>query len=269
MTTATEITGPFSGHPVEEVPLDRPPLVRVLAQVRFAQMAIFKREGFEAPFVERLLGRYPLLEEAREAQIIIGPEGVVEKEAPGRLWRLRTIDRHWTVTLSAGSLAIETDQYDNRAEFIGRFTEMCAAFIDVIGTSIVSRLGVRYTNQTREPNLTFEELVGFFRPEVRGGLSVPRGEAFVRYALNDALFVVGNQNVQGRWGILPENSQFDPGLPAVPYSSWFLDIDCYSEQEIEMTVAALEGEAAQLSRRAYGLFRWLVTAEFMTHFGAT
>ena len=269
MTTATQTTGPFSGRPVEEVPLDRAPLVRVLAQVRFEHMAVFKKEGFETPFVERLLEDYPLLEEGREAQIIVGSEGVVQKEAPGRIWRLRTIDKHWMITLSAGSLAIETNLYESRREFIDKFERMCATFVESIGRSVVSRLGVRYTNQTREPGLSFDELVGFLRPDIRGGLSVPRGDATVRHAVNDTLFAIDGQQVQGRWGILPENTLFDPGIPAVAFQSWFLDIDCFSEAEIDMTATTLRREAASLSERAYGLFRWFVTPEFMTHFGAT
>jgi uncharacterized protein (TIGR04255 family) len=268
VTAATKVPAPFSGLPIEEVPLARAPLVRVIAQVRFENMAIFKRANFINPFVEELLGDYPLLDEGHETEIIVDTSGISQKEdSTTQIWRLRSLDHHWTVTVSRGSLAIETSRYHSRTDFICRLKRVCEAFLTKIGASVVTRLGVRYTNQVSDETVSSERLVRFFRQDARGGLSIPPDGARINHSLCDALFVMEGRSVQGRWGLLPANTLFDPTLPPVGRPTWFLDIDCYTAGGIDMAADALSEEATSLSERAYGLFRWLVTDDFIEHFG--
>jgi len=266
--STTQTSGPFSGLPIEEIPLVQAPLVRVLAQVRYENMAIFKKPNFINPFVELMLDRYPLLEEGHETEITIGPGGVSKTDSSNPTWRLRSIDHDWTVTISVGSLAIETANYQSRIDFVSRFRDVCDAFLSSVGRSVVMRLGVRYTNQIGVGSFTVDELAQFFRPDARGGLSIPPDGAAIRHVINDASFSIEDHNVQGRWGILPPQGLFDPTLAPLDHASWFLDIDCATAASVTMEADALAAEADTLSKRAYGMFRWLVTEDFLRSFGA-
>jgi uncharacterized protein (TIGR04255 family) len=268
VTSTTPPPGPFSGLPIEEIPLSQAPLVRVLAQVRFENMAIFKKPNFINPFVETMLSKYPLLEEGHETEISIGPGGVSKTESSNPIWRLRSIDHEWTVTVSAGSLAIETTNYERRTDFVSRFEDVCNAFLNCVGRSVVMRLGVRYTNQITDNAFTIAELSQFFKPEVRGGLSIPIDDATIQHVINDSSFLVESHSVQSRWGILPPRGIFDPTLQPLEHASWFLDIDCSTTASVRMEADVLATEADTLSKRAYGIFRWLVTDELLKSCGA-
>lgn len=260
----SQLTAPFDGPPVDEIPLVRAPLVRVLTQVRFENLAVFRRSNFIDPFIERLLEPFPLLEEGHETELIVGPSGVSQKDSSSPVWRLRSLDRSWTVTVASGSLAIETTDYKSRTDFLGRFRNVSAAFIDTIGASRALRLGIRYTNQITDGSIATEALIKFFRPETRGPLSIPSGDvASLQHGINDALFIIGNQAVQARWGLLPPAAAFDPSIAPVAHRSWFLDIDSFRDTALVMDVDVLDDELKSLAERAYRLFRWLVTQEFI------
>lgn len=267
MTIATCSSTPFDGAPVDEIPLARAPLVRVLAQARFENLAVFKRENFISPFIERLLNHFPLLEEGYETELIVGPSGVSQKDSSRPVWRLRSLDRTWTVTVSPGSLAIETTTYVSRTDFLHRFENTSSAFIETIGASVVVRLGMRYTNLITDESIPTYELISFFRPDSRGALSIPSDEATtLQHAINDALFATGDRAVQGRWGLLPGGAIFDPSIVPVPHQSWFLDIDSFTATRLEMDSTVLAEELQNLSERAYRMFRWLVTEQFIERF---
>src|SRR5689334_5509936 len=77
---------PFAGRSPAEVPLDRAPLIRVLAAVRFPRILSIETPAFIAPFQEALRAKYPVLRSEKIRSIVIGPEG---PEAPeeGVVWR--------------------------------------------------------------------------------------------------------------------------------------------------------------------------------------
>ena len=267
MSPTTLDPSPFDEVPVEEIPLARAPLVRVLAQVRFANMSIFKRDNFINPFLEALSGQYPLLEEGHETELVVGPAGVSTKESSSPVWRVRSLDSNWVVTVSPGSLAIETGAYLSRNDFLARFQTVITSFTDTIGASVIQRVGIRYTNQILDDSIGRDELVSFFRPSLRGALSVPvSNEVQLRHSILDALFSDGSRNLQGRWGLLPPGGVFDPSLPPVQTQTWFLDIDCFAAESVEMTGKVLIEELAALADREYRLFRFIVTDEFIAKF---
>lgn len=267
MTAATHSPAPFDETPVDEIPLDQAPLVRVLAQVRFENLAVFKRENFINPFIEQLLNHFPLLDEGHETELVLGPSGVSRKDSSSPVWRLRSLDRKWTVTVSQGSLAIETTAYESRTDFLQRFEHVCATFIEAIGTSIAIRLGIRYTNQILDESISTSELISFFRQDSRGALNIPSNDATtLLQGINEASFATGERTVQARWGLLPGQTIFDPSIAPVPFQSWFLDIDSFTTTRQHMNAVYLTEELQNLSERAYRMFRWLVTERFIERF---
>jgi uncharacterized protein (TIGR04255 family) len=259
--------GPFGPEPVEEVRLTKAPLARVLAQVRFEQLSLFVKPEPVAPFVERLSSEYPLLKSAHELQVVVGPSEVSQQPSPAQLWQLRSQDSSWTVTVSNGSLAIETSRYDRRDAFVARFEAVIQAFTETLGAPPPTRLGIRYTNLINADTLDTDELAALIRRDAQGGLAIPVSpNAERRHSLNDILFVVEEDFIQARWGLLPEGTVLDPTWPPLSSRSWFLDLDSFTNRPGDMRAPVQARRARDLAERAYRLFRWLVTDDFIARF---
>jgi hypothetical protein len=66
---------PFSSKGPDEVPLERAPLARVIAQVRFPTIVSLGRPEFIGPFQEAIRPRYPILRSEQAAGLTVGPLG--------------------------------------------------------------------------------------------------------------------------------------------------------------------------------------------------
>lgn len=259
---------PLSQEPLEEIPLGAAPLARVLCQVRYANMAIFQRENFIAPFIEQLLDEYPLLEEGKQFQLTIDQAGPRQEQSPVPVWMLRSIDQAWTVTVSPGSLALETLQYSSRSDFVARFARARRAFSDTLGTSVMQRLGVRYINRLDRKEFDNAELASFLYSDTHGPLTaLTVAGPGVFHGISDLLLKDGDEALQGKWGVMPANVIYDPAIAVSPSESWFLDIDSYSsESGLSLSDEKLDSLLEHLATRAYHMFRWFVTPEFLHRF---
>lgn len=258
--------GPFDAEHVEEIHLDHAPLTRVLAQVRFEQLALFMKPDPVAPFVQEISNEYPLLKQAHEVQVVVGPTGVSQEPSAAPLWQMRSQDAMWMVTISNGSLAMETSQYTSREDFIERFLRVLRAFTISLGTPPSTRLGLRYTNQVNSDDLGPEELSSLIRPEAKGGMAIPVGKnAELKHSITDALFAVSDSFVQARWGLLPAGTVLDPTMKPLPTRALILDLDSFTATTGVLTNIQ-DSNIRSLAERAYHLFRWLVTDEFITRF---
>jgi uncharacterized protein (TIGR04255 family) len=257
---------PFGTEPLEEIHLNQAPLVRVLAQARFEHLSLFMKPDPIAPFIEEISAEYPLLKEGRELQVVVGPTGVSQEPSTNLLWQARSQDSAWTVTISNGSLAVETSQYQSRDDFIARFLRVLRAFADTLGTPPSTRLGIRYTNQINSDNLDPDQLPSLIRADAKGGLAIPVGQnAELKHSITDALFAVGDRFVQGRWGLLPPGTVLDPTLQPLSTKAWILDLDSFTEAT-DVFVNLQDSKIRGLAEQAYRLFRWLITDEFIERF---
>lgn len=268
MSEATRPELPTGSEPVEEIPLARAPLERVLCQVRFANLAVFRDEGYEEPFVRRLVEEYPILDQGQQFQLTFDPTGQMRQhETSGKVWLLRSIDRVWTVTLSPGSLALQTSSYTSRAEFIDRFAKVGTAFAATFGGVNADRIGIRYVNRVATSALTPTEVLDLTYSDTRGPLTpyaLPDGG--FQHALLDLLLHDADTSVQAKWGIVPPNMSYDPTVPSRPEESWFLDIDSFSSDGAKIGDASIVDRLEELARREYRLFRWIVTPTFLERF---
>lgn len=260
---------PFGTVPIAEVHLPRSPLLRALAQVRFPRLVAMSPQNIETTVgfvVEKLKDDYPILGEQREAQVTLTPEGVTQ--TPGaRLWQMRSPDESWQVTLGETFVSLDTKAYTSRADFAQRLEVVLAGIADTIAPPFADRLGVRYTNRVEDSGLLLriEELV---RPEILGGLAVPRPEGVALvHTLSESLYTVGSRMLHARWGLLPAGVLLDPTLPAPASSSWVLDLDSFTQVRSSFDAAELALAAEELAGAAYQYFRWVVTPEFLKAFG--
>lgn len=263
------LSEPFGKDPVVEVPLTRSPLVRALAQVRFPRLVAMSPQNIDATIglvLERLKADYPILGEQREAQVTLTPDGV--SQTPGaRLWQLRSPDDVWQVTLGETFVSLDTKAYTSRADFTRRLEAVLAGIAETIAPPFAERLGVRYINRVEDSALLLrlQELV---RPEVLGGIAVPRPEGVVlAHTISESLYAIGSRMLHARWGLLPPGGVFDPTLPASAGSSWVLDLDSFTEVRSAFAASVLASEAEELASAAYRYFRWVVTEEFLKAFG--
>jgi len=263
---------PFGDEPLAEVVLERPPLLRVFGQVRYATPTRFIASPDEVKSqLAALLERdFPRFEIGRETTIALTPEGVVPVDTGPELWRFASHDSTWNVTVGSGFLTLDTSSYSTRTEFVTMFTGVWGAFLQVAGSVAVTRVGVRYVNRVVSPEF-FDLLPTLVAPEILGASRVGGPSVDVTQSMSEYLFQLDQKRVVlARWGQLPPGRVPDPALPAVDERSWVLDIDASISYESEPELASsldIPGNVAVLGATVHRFFRWAVNDEFLRYFG--
>jgi uncharacterized protein (TIGR04255 family) len=256
---------PFAGD-VAEIPLPAAPLAKVIAQIRYPRPLDFEGEESVDPIRRLLAGHYPVSRKVQGTAVVITPEGVAQQPSQDVNWTFQDVSEEWKITVSPQSISLEADKYTSRDDFCDRFNEAVSALAEVMHPPVYDRLGVRYVNILAGQDI-LAELPNFVEPVAQAGLVVPRGDVQVQHSLCDSLFIDGNAQLQVRWGWLPPGVGIDPTVtpPKVPY--WLLDIDSFTGRGGPFEVGTLHELTRDLAMRAYRLFRWIVTDDFIAHFG--
>ena len=262
------VTNPF-GPAVEEIPLPRAPLVFVVAQARFERIASISSEEYIAGFQEAIRGEYPVLQRGRQAAILVGPEGQVVTAEAGVLWRFDERPEQWQVALAPDFVALSTNRYTRRQDFIDRFSTILSAAQHELRIRFCDRLGVRYVDRVTDPGL-LSRLGDLLKPEVLGAVAVEHGEPDIEHVHGfvDAAYRLPRAiELHARWGVLPEGVTFDPAIEAAEARSWVLDLDAYSTEQATFDPRELATRAEALSQRIYRFFRWAIQDEFLVAHG--
>jgi uncharacterized protein (TIGR04255 family) len=256
---------PLGGSPPPEINLARSPLVRVLAQVP----GILKIENKDvvALFQEEIRRDYPLFEQqpTQHVEVQLGPSGPTVKQVPGTNWRFQDAKRNWRLSLSTDALSFEVESYTSRGDFLARWTKAIAAVERIFEPRIALRIGMRYIDRvTDKPleaidGLVHADILGFARPPLR---------EHVHRAMSEATLSVEEGEMLLRWGIMPANTTVDPTvLPPIPHLSWILDIDVSSSEQRTFDNSQLGASFRALAERAYAVFRYMTTDEFLKTYG--
>ena len=260
---------PLAGPPPPEVPLADPPLVRVIAQVRFPLVASLEKREFIASFQEAIRGVYPVLRPEESPGVVLGPQGVLDARS-NTSWRFTEASGAWRVTLAPDFLALDTTRYSSRDDFMRRWGVVLQALKEHVAPRVMDRLGIRYIDRVSGQNLT--DLPKLVRPEVAGILGSPLAH-HARHAISENVFVLPEDEgqVTVRWGLLPAQSTVDPGgLGPIDEPSWILDTDAfqsYPAESCELSVNSVVEQARGFAERIYSIFRWAVTDEFLRRYG--
>lgn len=259
------IDNPF-GPAIPSVPLPSSPLSFVVAQIRFPLVASIAGEAFIGPFQERIRPTYPDLRREEEQQVVIGAAGV-QAQQPGVVWRFTDDDNNWEVALAPEFLALATNSYTNRADFLGRLGILLEALHAWIGPRKVRRLGVRYIDRVGEEHL--DSIGQLVRPEVLGPMTIrDSSDVRLQHSLTDCLYTFSDETtLRARWGFLPPRATFDPAIDPIDSSSWVLDLDA-SHDERPFDPVAIHDQVQLFSDRIYRYFAWATTDKFLTTFGA-
>jgi uncharacterized protein (TIGR04255 family) len=259
---------PLFGDDQPEIPLPNAPLARVMAQVRFAPIFMLRDKDFIAPFQESMRAGYPQI--AKERSQLLLPFGTDQggSATPEIFWRLYSPKRDWRVSLAQDFVALETQRYTSRADFMEKFSSVVAALLKVVGSASVTRIGVRYVDHVRSPE--FDQMAKMVRPEMVGVTGTPLA-ARMQHNVSETVCEVREGQLLARWGLLPGHGTHDPDvLHPVADPSWFLDLDVsseFAEPYPDMDAELIHQTAFALATRSYSFFRWAVTDEFLAAYG--
>jgi uncharacterized protein (TIGR04255 family) len=255
---------PFATNGPDEVPLERAPLVRVIAQLRFPPIVSLNNSDFIGPFQEEIRPRYPILRKEQTTGLLIGPPGIVAQRNDGAVWRFHDKTDSWRVSLAADFLALESMLYKDRDDFFDRFSDILTALEKLTNMAVYDRLGVRYINRVHGPEL--ERLPTLVRPEVIGlGASAVPG---LNHTLTESVFTKGDIALNTRWGRLPSNATTDAAsINPIEGPSWILDLDMFRGVQKDFDTSSIIDDARMFARTIHDFFRWCVTPEFLAAYG--
>jgi uncharacterized protein (TIGR04255 family) len=271
MAAAAVPISPYDDEFLEEYPLGRAPLVRVLAQVRHPSLLALTGDSSNSValrIASSLADQFPIFEATRERAIAVTPEGVRETEEGGTLlWRLRNADETWQVSFSNQFLAFETSNYGGRSDFCKRLESVLSTYKKEVNPPFIIRTGIRYTNRI-SGEAEIKRIEELFRPELLGPTAAKLPpDVQLGHSISGAQFATAAGGSLLNWGLLSANGIFDPMIPPLEKPSWLLDIDVFNTEKKPFDVAGLTGLAQSLASRAYTHFRWAITEEFLNTFG--
>lgn len=264
--TVSTPTSPFTESSPPRVSLTNAPLVRVIAQVRFPDVASIENQEFIAPFKEAIQHEYPVLRVEQGGSVVLGPEGVVNAR-PNSAWRFQEVDGAWNVVLAPGFLALETREYTNRDDFLRRLDMVLLALGEHVAPPVADRVGIRYIDRVSGPNL--DDIEALIRPQVAGVLGTTLA-SFVEHAITEHVFRLPDDvgRITARWGLLPPQATVDPAaIDALDEKSWLLDLDAFRADTQRFDAEGAGHQARRLTQHIYSLFRWVVTDEFLRRYG--
>jgi uncharacterized protein (TIGR04255 family) len=259
---------PFGAEPVQAIPLEPPPLARVVAQVRFSPVLGVADERMAGLVQQSLRDDYPLVSAEVEFAISLqfGP-AVNPAPSPSRIWRYQDGDECWRVSLSSNFVALECSAYPGHEIFYERFERVLTTIGEIVDPSQVERTGVRYVQRLIEPN-DLARISEFVRPEMVGVCSVPDARAHMTLCLTQTQASMDHVKLSARWGLLPPDTTIDPIITAADAASWIMDIDVFDELREPFDAEVLAQRALHHSRHQYRFFRWAVEPAFLLRFGA-
>lgn len=258
---------PLTDPPPEEVALERAPLVRVIAQIRFSEVLAVATDEFVAPFQEAIRSKYPLLTHGKAQQTVFEPSGLISTRTE-KVWRFANLENTWTISLSQTFLALETNSYTSRADFLACLREAVSALIEHIKPARVDRLGVRYID--RISGEAMDQIRSLIRHEICGIAGLPQFDQQQEFSITENKFDLPHATLVARWGQLAKNVGLDPLIiPALDSPNWILDLDMSTldPTSVNVDVEAIVNRAKSFSERIYTFFRWVVTEDFLAFYG--
>lgn len=256
---------PFDGPPPRDIPLAKPPLLRVLTQIRFPTIALIENQGFIAPFQEVMRKEFPEVQSDQSPGLVVGPSGLSLQ--PQTIWRFATFDKKATVSLGSGFVSLDVAEYQGKDHFLKLLAPVLETVEAVFKPARVERIGLRYVNRFKG-----EDLVGlkdYIRPEVLG-IFYSNVSQRLQHSVSETVVDVdgGGMSILARWGFLASGLTHDPAaMPAIAEKSWFLDIDAFSDRAEAFDSRALGKRLDGLADADYRFFRWVTTDACLRHFG--
>ena len=230
------------------------PLRLALMQARTTPVLAFEQAAEIQRLLDALGGRWAVIDRQanRELTVQLGPGGVhQETGALETVWVLAAEDGRTRAAVSATSVAVESDRYEQWERFHADARELFAAVQRVAAPGRCTRLGLRYVNELRDDRvdgdpLHLAELLNreLVAPVLALGRPLMGSMAELRVSEDDdAVFAL-------RHGLAA------PGV-------YLLDLDAYREQTEPFDAQALTERAAGFHARIESVFAWALTDRYL------
>lgn len=269
--TMAPLESPFGDEELQEVHLNRAPLIKVLAQIQFPRLSVLTSPDVVQSYASRMRAEYPIIDELNNVVVTITPDGV-QQQSPGgsKVWVLQSADGAWRVSVTETTLSVETTSYQSRTDFCDRLLRVLEPFIEAVGMPFITRLGVRYINRLeRDEDLAAIPTL-FCSPVTSAFLPLATNDVELQQSLTQSVYRIRRDDgLIARWALLPPNAVIEPTLEPVQSASFVFDLDSFRGY-VHRTPPAARGivdDAYALGGVAYRYFRWTVTRDFLTHFG--
>jgi uncharacterized protein (TIGR04255 family) len=263
---------PLTGGPPEEVPLPSAPLVRVIAQIKFAPILAIRIPDRTAAFQETVRDTYPILREER-SQIIASNPGGMPDVRDSLIWRFTNREKQpdWRLSLGVDFLALETSSYVSRTDLLERMEIVLRGLEKSFKPSETKRLGLRYIDRLTGDAL--QRIAKLIQPQILG-IGLPSDEpsnglnSAIIHLMTEAAFLADEGQIRARWGSLPENATYDQfALEPIEEASWILDLDIFTPIPQLFVTEELLTTTRRFAERVYSVFREMVTDEFLSFYG--
>lgn len=265
-----------SGLPVvyERIQLGQPPLKLVLCQLRFSlSPSLATDEGADA--LQRALaerdGSFSVLEPERtEGRHITLEHGGVKVEQTEHVsYRLEDPTSHWWIRFDGQSATLVGNSYDSRWDFLDILDRLQEALASGFVTAF-TRISVRYVSLVDE-RWILDDLPRYVRLDTLGGYGIPDTfpDVEISATLSTTQLNCGPLAATIRTGLAPPGHLPDPSLEPLKRRGWLLDIDVVDNKAATLIADDVRERAHALTETQYQLFRWVVTEDFLTHYGAT
>jgi uncharacterized protein (TIGR04255 family) len=243
----------FAEH--EDVVFDHAPLVAVIAQVRFPPILSLLTPAGATGFQTLLRNDYPEFKVDQQANVAVSERLVnVERRAP--IFRLRSEDDRWTVSLAADFVALETATYRDFGDFLTRLSKVLDATCRTLRPARSVRVGLRKVNEIQKAttNVSWRTMIN---PELLGVVDEPTLPATLSLALSELHFEDGTNTLVVRHGLHPERADV-----------YLLDQDYSTDAPYDLYP---DGDMATLlqhfSDGMTSLFHWALQREFKSTLG--
>ena len=261
----------FSGTSIAEVLLQNSPIVTVLAQLRFPTAASLTTLSGIADFQSALRDTYPVMRHEDQTMAKLSPDGRILQGQGQQVWRFTAVDDGWGVALTPDWVAIDTTQYTTRSDFIERWRVVLDALAQLDSAPVVfDRLGIRYVDRLvgEEATTLLSQQVN---PAILGAITIEDGmgdNVELVGTITQAHFKLDGPQLIARWGRVPANGAVVPGVPSVSETSWFLDIDVFTDTELQrFDVDEVTAASDRSALHAYHFFRWAMNEDFILRRG--
>jgi uncharacterized protein (TIGR04255 family) len=212
--------------------------------------------GAIARFQDRIRAAYPLFEQEVEQhmRVEITEAGVLEtKREAHPVFRFLNLDRHWRVSVTPQSLALEAEAkgYAGWPDFANRIATLITAVRELFNPSHVLSIGVRFLNAA--PAEGPEDPRLYCTPE----LTSVTGQEGLKRA--DLLwdFKVDEGDLLLRSGLVLPNTTYDPHFfEPRPVLAWYLDIDVIRNEVAQFDDQRVSAAILAQVLRLYEIYRW-------------
>jgi uncharacterized protein (TIGR04255 family) len=245
-------------------------LAQVLCQIRFSPVLRISQDDAVIAFQETIRHIYPRYARQQGMALLLTPDGVQQQAAAATQHRFDDSDGIFTAILSPEFVALETNQYSDVDDFVGRVIALAQAVAEHYAPGEIQRVGLRFVNELR-----------FAAPDVKTEMRQAITPILLGAAGSEELLdaVAGAQQILElagdgsrmlvRHGLHPDGgTTVNPLIlqnqprPELAQPFYLLDIDSYDERPVRYSVEGIEAALRGFNDDIRSFFAWSVREEY-------